>query len=334
MRMAKTIQDLVACMPTELNREDEISLGYFRTALGLNHITNNPNNIKKDFEKHDQFVLDVGKEIIVNAFNTFLANSSKSFSKDLAGATDMLLTFLSECDIKYYYDPNNFNEKQPFDDALSSCRSIASRTLLALIADTVVHESDGLGCRAIRTVMILYFLNKKLAQTSKYAAGLLSNKVYYMGASEKTKYRIDALACCNPKGGDGNGLDRDMVNEHKVRSAKDVFKGLHSQLTDMNVTKGIQGDNVINLIKTQDNESMLFKPPVSSTQRYLSDEQRQRVRMDLDRIQPFCYDREKIEYFDKVPGSPFHDLTEDRILWFLERNKKNFKKNFPHKNLL
>ena len=125
-----------------------------------------------------------------------------------------------------------------------------------------------------------------------------------------------------------------MVNEHKVRSAKDVFKGLHSQLTDMNVTKGIQGDNVINLIKTQDNESMLFKPPVSSTQRYLSDEQRQRVRMDLDRIQPFCYDREKIEYFDKVPASPFHDLTEDRILWFWKGTRKILRQIFHKKSIL
>ena len=31
-------------------------------------------------------------------------------------------------------------------------------------------------------------------------------------------------------GGVRNGLDRDIVNEHKDRKAKDVSKGLHSQL--------------------------------------------------------------------------------------------------------
>ena len=56
---------------------------------------------------------------------------------------------------------------------------------------------------------------------------------------------------CNPTGGAGNGLDRDIVNEHKDRKAKDVSKGLHSQLTDAIVTKAALGDNGISLIETQ-----------------------------------------------------------------------------------
>ena len=177
------------------------------------------------------------------------------------------------------------------------------------------------------------YLNKKLAQTSKYAASLLSNKIYYLGASEKTKARIDALACCNPKGGHGNGLDRDMVNEHKVRSVKEVFKGLHSQLTDAVVTKSVLGDNVVSMIKSQDQDSMLFKPAMSSTQQYLTDEQKLRVKTELDRVMPFSLQREKIEYFDKIPGSPFVGLTEERVLWFLKRNQSKFMKMYPHKNL-
>ena len=333
MRMSKTIQDIENGMPVEVNREDELSLGFFRTVLGLTHISNNANTIKKEFEKHDQFCLEIGKEILKNAFKTFLKSSPKTFPRNLKGAKQLILTFLAQADIKYYYEMENFDEKDPFDDVLSACRSYASRTVMSLVADTVVHESDGLGCRAVRTAMILYFLNKKLQQTSKYAASLLSNKIYYLGASEKTKARIDALACCNPKGGDGNGLDRDMVNEHKVRSVKDVFKGLHSQLSDSVVTKSVLGDNVMSLIRSQDNDSMLYQAAKGSTQQYMTDEQKQRIRSDLDRIQPFSQDRAKIEYFDKIPGSPFAGMTEERILWFLKRNQAKFKKMHPHKNL-
>ena len=204
---------------------------------------------------------------------------------------------------------------------------------MSLVADSVVHESDGLGCRAVRTAMILYFLNKKLAQTSKYAASLLSNKIYFLGASEKTKARIDSLACCNPRGGDGNGLDRDIVNEHKVRECKEVFKGLHSQLTDSVVTKSVLGENVISMIRSQDNDSMLHHVASSSTQQYMTDDQKMRVRSELDRVQPFSQERTKIDYFDKIPGSPFSGLTQERILWFLKRNQTNFKKSYPHKNL-
>jgi hypothetical protein len=162
MRMSKTIQDLKNGMPIEVNRDDELSMGYFRTILGLTHITNNENTIKKDFEKHDQFCLEIGKEVLKNAFKSFLKSSATTFPRNLEGAKKMILTFLDKADIKYFYDIEDYDEKEPFDDALSACRSHASRTVMSLVADTVVHESDGLGCRAVRTAMILYFLNKKL----------------------------------------------------------------------------------------------------------------------------------------------------------------------------
>ena len=77
LRMNKTIQDLECCMQTLVNVEDELSLGYFRTNPGLNQITNKAEEIKRcgQFEKHDQFLLEVGKEILISAFKTFLSNN-------------------------------------------------------------------------------------------------------------------------------------------------------------------------------------------------------------------------------------------------------------------
>ena len=161
MRMNKTIQDIENGMPTEVNREDELSLGYYRTILNMTQITNIANNIKKDFEKHDQFILAVGEEIIVHTFNHFLQSNKQHYEQTKEGASRMILSFLEQMDFKYYYDPQNFDEKEPYDDALSACRSYASRTIMSLVADAVVHQCDGLGCRAVRTAMIPYFLNKK-----------------------------------------------------------------------------------------------------------------------------------------------------------------------------
>ena len=112
MRMSKTIQDLENGMPIEVNREDELSLGYFRTVLGLTHISNNASTIKKEFEKHDQFCLEVGKDVIINAFKTFLRSSEDTFPKNLEGAKKLIQTFLVQADIKYYYDMENFDEKE------------------------------------------------------------------------------------------------------------------------------------------------------------------------------------------------------------------------------
>ena len=150
--MNKTIQDIECCMKSEVNVDDDLSLGYFRTILGLNRVTNNPDNIKRcgEFELHDQFVLEVGKEILIDAFKTYMESATIPAGKNVEDAKNLILSFLQDSDIKYFYDQNNFDEKVYFDDALSSCRDIAGRTVLSLVADMVEHEGDGLGIRAVR----------------------------------------------------------------------------------------------------------------------------------------------------------------------------------------
>ena len=50
MGMNKIIQDVVAGMKSDVNVEDTLSLGYFKTTRGLHHITNIPDAIKGRFQ--------------------------------------------------------------------------------------------------------------------------------------------------------------------------------------------------------------------------------------------------------------------------------------------
>lgn len=322
-------------MKTLVNVEDELSLGYFRTILGLNQITNRAEDIKRcgQFEKHDQFLLEVGKEILISAFKTFVAKAQEPFEKTSEGAKGLILRFLNESDIKYFYDVENYDEKEKFDDILSVCRDLAGRAVLSLVADKVEHEGDGLGIRGVRVAMIPYFLNKKLVQSSKYAIALLTNLVNFMGASEKTKKRIDLLATCNPSGGLGKGLARDQVNEHKVKLVKESVRGLHSQLSDSMVSKAVLGDNVLAQLQDHDQESMLLQTSGGRTShRYIGEGERKKIREEIDVIKPFDTARERREHFDSSSGSVFSGLDVERVEKFLARNKRNFKKSFPHKN--
>ena len=72
--MNKVIQDIVAGMKQEVNVDEILSYGYFKTVLGLNHISNQPDFIKRDgnFEAHSQFCEEVGKELLIEAFKTFM----------------------------------------------------------------------------------------------------------------------------------------------------------------------------------------------------------------------------------------------------------------------
>ena len=334
LRMNKSIMDIESGMKGLVNVEDELSLGYFRTVLGLNSITNKAENIKRcgEFEKHDQFLLVVGKEILINAFKSFMASYKGTITKTTEGATDLILKFLSVSDIKYFYDPNNFDEKDKFDDILSSCRDNAGRTVLSMVSDKVEHEGDGLGIRAVRKAMIPYFLNKKVVQSSKYAMSLLSDLVNYMGASERTKKRIDLLATCNPTGGLGKCLARDQVNEHKVKMVKNSIRGLHSQLSDTILSKTVLGANVLCQLQEHDQESMLL--PMSggrSSYSYIGDDQRSKIRSEIEKINPFDQNREKREHYEKPTGSVFAGLSLDRVEKFLTRNKQNFTRSYPHK---
>ena len=312
-----------------------MSHGYFRTVLGLNHISNKADNIKRvgEFEKHDNFLLEIGKEILVNAFKTYMGNTREPILKTPEGAQKLILKFLNKTDIKYFFNPHDYDERDPYDDVLSACKSNASRTVMSLVADKVEHEGDGLGIRAVRMSMIFYFLNKKLAQTSKYASSLLSNLVYFLGASDRSKARIDLLATCNPSGGVGKGLARDQINEHKVKLVKETIKGLHSHPTDIVVSKAVLGENVLHQVQEHDEESMLLQLSGGRTSyRYIGEDARKKIREELERVKPFDINRPKMEYFDKLPGSVFNGLTMDRVNRFLERNKRNFIRSYPHKN--
>ena len=336
LRMNKTIMDLKGGMQNLVNVDDELSLGWFRTMLGLNNISNKEDNIKRcgNFEFHDQFCIEVGSALLVNAFKSFLTSLPSSPTKTLKAAKKIILDFLEIYDIKYVYDSSDYNEKDYFDDCLSACKDNAGRTVLSLVADAMEHEGDGLGLRAMRTVMIPYLLNKSERQTSKYAPNLLLNKIYFLGASPRTQARIDLLACVNPSGEVGRSLARDEFNEHKVRGTKECLRGLHSQLTDMNVSKSMLGSNVLSQIETHDRDSTLIPQGGGrSSHSYFSDDQKNKIREEIERVKPFDKRREKIQFYDKSKGSVFSGLSEINLKRFLERNRKLFGRNDPNKFL-
>ena len=125
-------------------------------------------------------------------------------------AEQLVLDFLNKCEIKYYFDPENCEEKDKFDDLLSYCKDLCSRTVLSLVFDKLEEEPDTLGLRAFRISMITYFLNRKQdVQDSKYAYSLLLDLVLELNASERTRQRMDNMVCVNVNGKPGEGIHRD-----------------------------------------------------------------------------------------------------------------------------
>ena len=337
LRMNKTIQDLAAGMKSVINVDDILSLGFFRTILGLNNISNEADFIKKDgnYEAHAQFCDEVGTELLIEAFNTYAGKKNFSgVSKTEQFGVQLILNFLDKSGIQFYFDPKKTEDPVEFDDMLAACRDNAGRTVLSLVLKAVEKEADGLGLRALRTVMIPYFLNRKEnVQDSKYAARLLSNRIAFLQSSPRTQARIDNLACCNPSGKLGRAIARDQQNEHKVKTTKMTLKGLHSQLTELTVEKSTLGSNILEIVEDHDRQAMLLQEEGGrSSHRYLSDAQTMKIEAEIKRMKPFDLNREKVEFYDKARGM-FSGLDVEQVDRFILRNQSNFKRNSPHRNI-
>ena len=238
-KMNKVFMDYKTCMISDenVNVDDVLTLSWFKAYLGgFDSITNQESKIKKpgSFELHDQFITELGLQFLTNAFENFLEMKGDTLKVESElDAQQLILDFLQENGIAFYFDPENSNEKDKFDDLLTYCRDLSSRTVLSIVSDKLEEESDALGMKAFRISMIIYFLNRKQnVQDSKYAYSLLLDLVLELKASERTKQRMDNLVCVNVRGKNGEGIHRDKKCEHFVREVKNALKGTHSSLKD------------------------------------------------------------------------------------------------------
>ena len=81
---------------------------------------------------------------------------------------------------------------------------MVSRLLLSLAFDCCESEGDAEGLRALRRVMVCYFLaNKPNRLDSKYASFTLIDLVVELSESERTRKRMDLYVVINPSGSRG-----------------------------------------------------------------------------------------------------------------------------------
>ena len=180
-KMSKTFMDYKACMVNDNNVDDPVTISYFKAYLGLDCISNQESKIKKTgaYEIHDQFVTEVGMQFLSNAFENYMEKNAETLNVETeADAQTLILDFLRQNQIFFYFDPESSVETDQFDDLLSYSRDLCSRTVLSLVSDKMEEECDALGLQAFRISMIIYFLNRKqTVQDSKYASSLLLDLV-------------------------------------------------------------------------------------------------------------------------------------------------------------
>ena len=319
-------------MKNEINLDDKLSLPWL-TALTRVKVTNKAKDIKKNdstFERHDKFLTEVQKSYLMNMFDNHMEKNKgkllevNSFDSSISFVLDMLEDF----NIMLFYDPNKpLPEKQKGeDDMFIYCRDMVTRYLLSLAFDVCEEEGDAEGLRALRRIMVGYFLAKRPErQDSKYAAFTMIDLVVELAASERTRRRMDLYVVVNPSGTRGGGLFRDKFNEHAVRSVKGCLKNTHGGIDDIKLQKEVGGLSVLTEMVQHDRRSVLRnRLGKEHSKDLVGDNIRDQLEENVAKYDPFSRQRTKQTFFDKSKGGPFAGLTEKDLERFIARKQKEY----------
>ena len=336
LKMNKVQQDFAFTMNPDINAKDKLSVGWFNGLLDMStKVTSNAATIKMSgcFELHDNFYMSIGKQFLLSGFKTFIKDIDLSqITQDFPSCKFLILEFLKNSGIEYFFDPESAKKSEPFDDLLSHVIDVCERTVLSLVFDKMEEEADSLGLHALRIVMIPYFLGRKEKLDSKYASTLLTDLVMELSASPRTKERMDQLVCVNPRGRPGQAIARDKKCEHEVRRAKEELRGLHGPLKDILVEKRITGQNALHLILEHDRDSLLLDSVSQSSYDFVGAERRAIIAEELEKIQPFSKSRPKVSFREQSSHSVFGGVTMEKIERFVQLKKKNFNRNCSQKD--
>ena len=204
---------------------------------------------------------------------------------------------------------------------------MVARLLISLVFDACEAENDAKGLRALRRVMVSYFLSKSPNRlVSKYASFTLIDLVVELSSSERTRRRMDLYVTINPSGTQGGGLFRDKYEEHCVRSVKRRIRSTHGGIDDIRLEKEIGGLSVVDELKNHNRRSLLRgKLGKEHSQDMIGDDVRNQLEENVAKYDPFNRKREtQYSFFDKPRGGAFAGLEEEKLLQFIESKSKEF----------
>ena len=205
---------------------------------------------------------------------------------------------------------------------------MVARLLLSLVFDVCEMEEDAEGLRALRRVMIPYFLARSPDNMlSKYASFTMIDLVVELSSSERTRRRMDLHVCINPSGTLGGGLFRDKYEEHCVRAVKGKLRSTHGGIDDIKLEKEIGGMTVISEVIQHNRRSMLRGHyGKQHSQDMIGSDIRSQLEESVSKHNPFSRNRDRGDFFDKSRGGAFAGLKEENLVKFIENKKMEFKR--------
>ena len=178
--------------------------------------------------------------------------------------------------------------------------------------------------------MVLYMLNTRDTQISRYAPFLLKNIVDYESASTRDKERINLLVTSNSTGKPGCCIPLDMLCEHKVKTVKQLLRSFQNQLETTLITKAVLAENSTVAMKEHFFESIGKGKTVGGGEHrhdLFKNGEKEVVRSQLQRLNMFSSEssrRTEVNFHVKS-RKVWETLDDEKVDLFLDRNCRNYK---------
>ena len=313
--------------------EDTCSLNEIRGILRKSKvISNKEDDIKKDgnYEKHKKFFQEVGHEFIKSSFEAFAKEAKPEFEETKEGAIVLIRTYMKEKGIKWLWEPK-CDEPVYLDRAHEVGCDLIVRTLIVDVLELIIHNGDSTGLHAVWRYLVVFYLNSKDTQRSKYAYEMLLNIVTYEGLSSRNKLRHDVSWYVNLSGKKGKCVAADQCVEWIVKYVKSGYRSLGSQLDYIQIKKMVGTLNMTMELIDHDKQSMGLEGGIGgkTSHSFLTELEVTRVAKHLKQCELFSNSRIPIAYIGTY-RMVHQSAVMTEFLRFLKRNQFSYATKTPH----
>ena len=217
MVMAMRAQDIFVALPDPHNVDDPGTMSHGNAVMGVNHwFPKAKKKIVRDgnYERCHQHLKAFQGAHTLNMWDNFVKEEGIEVGV-LRTEEDVLRTLdtmMEHYGARYWWDPDFVDPLADKDDLLKASRDQVVRLVLNLTSSQAEHENDALALLALRRTAVAFFRSK--SSKSKYALHLLLDLVMELGASDRTRARMNNLATVNVSGVKGGYLfrsERDLI---------------------------------------------------------------------------------------------------------------------------
>ena len=196
---------------------------------------------------------------------------------------DVLVELLDKFVVEYYTSSGSADNQN--DHLLNYSRQLCEWGIHYLSLDDAAREGDLTRIQPnLQGCIPFFFSHSKL---SKYMVECINYILQYKYASPLQKTRILEGSFINRRGGIGNNVEADLVQEHSVKHQKELIRGLGANKSQNAITRATSASNLLSGVISSFDASLNVPHKGGHRTSAANNEDVQLVREAMATIQPF-----------------------------------------------